>query len=485
MNPLLMISAVALATAALTGCDTAPSKDNSTNTPATPANSTMTVEAAKQGHIISVGDVHEYRLANGLKILIKEDQRAPIVISQIWYKTGSSYESNGTTGVAHVLEHMMFKGTDKLGPNEFSRIISANGGRENAFTGQDYTAYFQQLEKSRLPISFELEADRMANLNLRVEDFAKEVNVVMEERRMRTDDKPRSLTYEHFAATAFVNSPYHHPIIGWMDDLENMNVDDMRNWYKDWYAPNNAILVVAGDVEHQAVFELAKKFYGPVKARPIPTLKPQKEFEQKGIRRIVVKAPAQVPYMLMGYKVPVVMTAEIEWEPYALEMLASVLDAGESSRFAKQLVRGIQVATSVGAGYDLYSRLDDLFLFDGTPAKGKTVEDLENAIRAQIATLKTELVSQAELDRIKAQVVASKVYEKDSVFYQAMQIGTLATVGLDWQLMDKFVERLRAVTPEQVQAVAQKYLIDDHLTVAVLDPQSTPVAANGGHPNAL
>jgi zinc protease len=165
-------------------------------------------------------------------------------------------------------------------------------------------------------------------------------------------------------------------------------------------------------------------------------------------------------------------------------MLASILDAGESSRFAKELVRGTQVATSVGAGYDLYSRLDELFLFDGTPSKGKSVEDLENAIREQIETLKTKLVDQAELDRIKAQVVASKVYEKDSVFYQAMQIGTLATVGLDWQLMDQFVERLRAVTPEQVQAVAKKYLIDDHLTVAVLDPQSTSVAATGGHAHA-
>ncbi len=484
MNPLSKISAAALTAAALTGCATGLSKNDSAEMSASSA--ALSAGAGKTGHIVTIGDVHEYRLANGLQILIKEDHRAPVVVSQIWYKTGASYESNGTTGVAHVLEHMMFKGTKTLGPNEFSRIIAANGGRENAFTGQDYTAYFQQLEKSRLPISFELEADRMANLNLRAEDFAKEVKVVMEERRMRTDDKPRSLTYEHFAATAFVNSPYHQPIIGWMNDLENMNVDDMRNWYKDWYAPNNATLVVAGDVDAKAVFELAQKTYGKVSARPIPTLKPQTDFEQKGIKRIVVKAPAQVPYMLMGYKVPVVATAKTDWEPYALEMLANVLDAGESSRFAKELVRGQQIATSVGAGYDLYSRLDNLFIFSGTPAKGKTIDELEKAIRAQIQKIKTEPVNQAELDRIKAQVVASKVYEKDSLFYQAMQMGTLATVGLDWQLMDQFVERLRAVTPEQVQAVAKKYLIDDYLTVAVLKPQSTPApaAANGGHSHA-
>jgi len=268
-----------------------------------------------------------------------------------------------------------------------------------------------------------------------------------------------------------------------MDDLENMNVDDMRGWYANWYAPNNATLVVAGDVEHKAVFELAKKYYGPVKARPVPVLKPQREFKQRGVRRITVKAPAQVPYFVMGYKIPVVKTAEVEWEPYAIDMLAGILDGGASARFARELVRSQQVATSVNAGYDLYTRLDSLLLFDGTPAKGKTVEDLEQAIREQFERLKTELVSQNELDRIKAQVVASKVYEKDSIFYQAMQIGTLETVGLDWRLMDEYVDRLRAVTPEQVQAVAKKYLIDDHLTVAVLEPQSTDAhtpAVNGG-----
>lgn len=480
-----VVTAAALSAVVLTGCVTAPGKEAATDVPA----AITTAAVSKEGHISSEHGVHEYRLANGLKILIKEDHRAPVVVSQIWYKVGSSYEDNGTTGVAHVLEHMMFKGTHKHGPNEFSRIIAANGGRENAFTGQDYTAYFQQLEKSRLPISFELEADRMANLNLRAEDFAKEVQVVMEERRMRTDDKPRSLTFEQFAATAFVNSPYHHPIIGWMDDLKNMDVDDLRAWYKTWYIPNNATLVVAGDVDPQAVFELAKKYYGPVKPRPVATVKPQHEIEQRGIKRITVKAPAQLPYLIMGYQMPVVKTAAEEWEPYAIDMLASILDGGESARFARELVRGQEVASSVSAGYDLYSRLDDQLLFDGTPANGKTIADLEQAIRAQIERLKTEPVNEEELDRIKAQVVASKVYEKDSIFYQAMQIGTLETVGLDWRLMDQYVDKLRAVTPQQVQAVAKKYLIDDHLTVAVLEPQPNQsanhaAASNGGQSHA-
>ena len=424
--------------------------------------------------------VHEFMLDNGMKILVKEDHRAPVVVSQVWYKAGSSYEQNGTTGVAHVLEHMMFKGTQKYGPNEFSKIIAENGGRENAFTGQDYTAYFQQLEKSRLPISMELEADRMVNLNMAAEEFAKEIQVVMEERRMRTDDKPKSKTYEQFIATAYVNSPYQHPIIGWMDDLKNMTVDDAQKWYNDWYAPNNATLVVVGDVDPQQVLATAKQYYGKLPARDIPKIKPQIEVEQQGVRRIVVKEPAQLSYLLMGYKVPVVKTAEHDWEPYALEMLAYVLDGGDSSRFTKELIRGKAMAASIGAGYDIFSRLGELFLFDATPAQGYTVDDMEKAIRDQIKRLKTELVSKKELDRIKNQIVAAKVYEQDSIFYQAMQMGTLETVGLDWRLMDQFVEKIRAVSPEQIQQVAKKYLVDERLTVAVLDPQpiNNKTAAN-------
>ncbi|MFV2057430.1 MAG: M16 family metallopeptidase, partial [Thiohalomonadales bacterium] len=393
------------------------------------------------------------------------------VVSQIWYKAGSSYEKNGTTGVAHLLEHMMFKGTQKHGPNEFSRIIAENGGRENAFTGPDYTAYFQRLEKSRLAVSFELEADRMQGLNLSEEEFKKEIKVVMEERRMRTDDKPRSVTYEQFAAAAFVNSPYHHPVIGWMDDLKSMTVQDAQDWYDSYYAPNNATLVVVGDVDPQEVYALAKKYYGPLEARKIPPLKPQIEIPQVGKRSITVKAPAKVPYLVMGYKVPVVATAKIEWEPYALEMLANVLDGGESARFNKNIVRGSQIASRVGAGYDIYSRLADLFIIDGTPAQGKTVDELQVAIMEQIDMVKTELVAAHELERIKTQIIASKVYEKDSIFYQAMQIGTLETVGLDWRLMDDFVDKLRSVTAEQVKQVANKYLVDSGLTDARLDPQ--------------
>jgi len=423
-------------------------------------------------------NTHEKILANGLKVIVKVDKRAPVVVSQVWYKVGSSYEYDGITGVSHVLEHMMFKGTKKHPPGEFSKIIAENGGRENAFTGRDYTAYFQQLEKRRLPISFELEADRMRNVVLLEEEFKKEIQVVMEERRMRTEDNPQALTYEQFSATAYVNSGYHWPIIGWMNDLENMDVDDLAKWYQTWYVPNNATVVVVGDIEPNEVFALAEKHYGPIPAGKVNRPKPRIERKQRGKRFVEVKAPAKVPYMLMGYQTASIGDAEHDWEPYALEVLAGVLDGGISARMEKHLVREQQIAASIGVGYDAFTPGKELFMFSGTPANNYDVKDLENAIRKQIKIISETMVEDKELDRVKAQVIAGKVYEKDSIFYQAMSIGTLETTGLGWRLAEKYVDNIKKVTKEQIQTVAKKYLIDDYLTIGVLNPQVIQQANN-------
>ena len=429
------------------------------------------VSALAGNWALASAEVKEFKMANGMKVLVKEDHRAPIVVSQVWYKVGSSYEYSGVTGVSHVLEHMMFKGTNKHPAGEFSRIIAENGGRENAFTGKDFTAYFQQLEKSRLKVSFEMEADRMRNLTLPEKEFKKELAVVIEERRMRTEDKATALTSEQFYATAFTNHPYHQPIIGWMNDLENLQVADIKSWYQKFYAPNNATLVVAGDVNARDVFELAKTYFADLEPSDIASTKPRLDAEQKGERRISVKAPARLPYMIMGYKVPSYKTAKEDWEPYALEALAYVLSGGSSSRFTKSLVRKQQIAVNADTGYGLFSRLDELFLIDGTPAAGVSIKKLEQAINKELEKVKTTLVTQKELERIKAQAVAEKVYEKDSLFYQAMQIGMLETVGLDWRKNGEYTQRIRQVTAEQIQKVAKKYLVKDTLTVAVLDPQ--------------
>ena len=424
--------------------------------------------------------VQEQVLANGMKILVKEDHRAPVVVSQVWYKVGSSYEPGGITGISHMLEHMMFKGTQQYPAGEFSRIIAEQGGQENAFTGNDYTAYFQTLEKSRLEISFKLEADRMRNLDLKAEELEKELQVVTEERRMRTEDKPRAKMQEQFNAVAFANSPYKNPVIGWPSDIANYKVDDLQAWYQQWYAPNNATLVVVGDVDAGQVVKLAEQYFAGLKPSEIKPLKPQAEIEQKGIRKLTVKAPAKLPYLMMGYKVPVLNTAKPEWEAYALEVLAGILDGGNGARLSTRLVRGKEIAVSAGTGYDMTSRLPDMFLLEATPAEGKNVFDLEYALKEEVYQLQNELVSQDELQRIKAQVLANDIYQKDSNFYQAMQLGLLETVGIGWQKADAYVRNINKVTAEQVREVARKYLIDDSLTVAYLDPQPITEAPKTG-----
>lgn len=420
--------------------------------------------------VSEAANVSERILKNGLKIIVKEDHRSPVVVSQVWYKVGSSYESGGITGISHMLEHMMFKGTEQHPAGEFSRIIAENGGEENAFTGADYTAYFQTLESSKLAVSFELEADRMANLQLSADELKKELQVVTEERRMRTDDNPQAKMQEQFMAMAHSNSPYKNPVIGWPSDIENYRVEDLQAWYRRWYAPNNATLVVVGDVHSQVVFALADRYFGSLAPRSIEVLKPQKEIEQQGRRSMTIKLPAKLPYLLMGYKTPVLKTAEQNWVPYALEVLAAVLDGGNSARLATTLVRGSQVAMSVGASYDFASRLSDLFVLEGAPAEGKTVWDLEMALKNEITKLQIHLVDDMELQRIKAQVLAKAVYEKDSNFYQAMQLGLLETVGLGWAVAEEYKDKINQVTAEQVRDVVRRYLVEDKLSVAYLEP---------------
>jgi len=427
--------------------------------------------SATQAQAKPSDNTHEYTFANGLKLIVKEDHRAPVLVSQVWYKVGSTYEHDGITGISHALEHMMFKGTKKFPDGAFDRIVSDNGGRHNAFTSQDYTGYYQEFEKSRLEVSFELEADRMRNLLLPEDEFKKEIRVVMEERQLRTEDNPQALTYEQFNAAAFVNSSSRIPVVGWMNDLQNMTIDDLRAWYEQWYAPNNATVVVAGDVDPDEVYALAKKYFAPIKPSTIKQPKPRQEIKQSGIRKIIVKAPAELPYFILGYKTPSLLTADDQSDAYALAVLSAVLDGGNSSRFAKKLIRGSAIAANVSTGYRLHSRSGTLFRIDGTPAQGKTINELISAINDEIALLKTELVSKKELDRIKAQVVASEVYQRDSISSQASTLGALESIGLDWRIIDKFVDKITAVSAEDIQRVAKKYFVEDTLTIAELDPQ--------------
>lgn len=424
-----------------------------------------------------------YQLSNGMKILVIENDRAPVMVSQVWYKVGASYEHDGITGISHVLEHMMFKGSEKYPAGQFSEIIAANGGEENAFTGQDYTAYFQKISNDKLELCIEMEADRMRNILFDEQEFSKELEVVKEERRLRTDDKPTALTYEHFNAVAFTNSPYRRPIVGWMEDLNTLTVDDARQWYDKWYAPNNATLVVAGDVDAEEVFRLAKQYFGPIPRSEIAELKPRYETKQLGTRRLNVALPAKIPFLIMGYKVPI-LTADIidteqEQELYALAVLAGVLDGGSSARFSKNLVRGQEIANSASASYGMSARHETLFVVSVVPNDGVELDVLEFALREQLDIIKTQKPGEKELDRVKAQVVAAQVYKQDSTFYQAMEVGMLDAIGLPWTIKDEYVNKILAVTAEQVQQVANKYLRDERLTVAELEP--LPIVGKAGN----
>lgn len=421
--------------------------------------------------------VFERVLANGLKVVVQEDHRAPVVVQQVWYKAGSMDETTGKTGVAHVLEHLMFKGTKAVPAGEFSKRIAAMGGRENAFTNNDYTAYFQQLQRDKLPMAMKLESDRMHNLKLSAKEFAQEIKVVMEERRLRTDDQPASLLYEKMQAVVFQEHPYQHPVVGWMSDLQAMTVKDAQDWYRRWYAPNNATLVVVGDVDAKQVFALAQRYYGGIPKQAQPPRREFNEPAQTGIKRLVVKAPAELPQIVMGYRVPVVVDVQQDWKPYALQILAGVLDGSEAARLNKALVREQKIASAAGAGYDPTSRGPGLFMFEATPSEGKTAAEVETALRQEMARVMKDGISAAELARVKAQVLAGEVYKRDSVFYQAMQIGQMECIGLGHQSLPVMLEKLQAVTAEQVQQVAREFLQDDNLTVAVLDPQPLPKQA--------
>ena len=413
----------------------------------------------------------EHTLDNGMKIIVREDHRAPVMVSQVWYRVGSSYEHAGVTGVSHVLEHLMFKGTPKVPSGEFSKLISQYGGSENAFTSYDYTGYYQIMSANNLPLSLELEADRMTNAIMPDDEFAKEIMVVKEERRLRTDDKPNSVAYERFIAAAYLSSGYHNPVIGWMHDLDNMTAQDARDWYKKWYVPNNAILVVVGDVKATEVFELAAQYFGPIPKGTTPKRPLNKEVTGLGERRLSVDIPAQVPALYIGYNTPGINTAENPNDIYALRMLAGVLDGGYSARIETEMVRNQRITTSAGAGYGGFSLGDTLFYLSGVPAEGHTIAQLETAFEEQIDRLQTELAEPEELERVKAQIISGLVYQQDSISSQANQIGRMESIGRSWKEADEMLDKLSAVTPEQIQAVARKYLIDANKTVAILNPQ--------------
>jgi zinc protease len=433
---------------------------------------------------LSASQTQQFTLANGMTLIVKPDRRAPTVAHMLWVRVGSMDEVDGTSGVAHVLEHMMFKGTPTLKPGEFSRRIAALGGRDNAFTSRDTTAYHQQIPASRLEDVMRLEADRFANTQWGDDEFKREIEVVKEERRTRTEDSPRAQLYEAANAVTFTAAAYRRPIIGWMSDLDAMTPDDVRSFYRKWYVPSNAAVVITGDVDVAKAKALAEQYYGVIPAAATPLRKPRLEPVQAGMKRLEHKASASQAYVSLMFKVPQMDAnglADMPADPsllsnsqdaLALTVLSAVLDGYSGARLDRALTQGEgRIADSAGAYNGLLGRGPQVFVLDGVPAQGKTAQQVIDALRQQVAQIAQNGVNEAELNRVKTQWVAGEIYKLDAIFNQARELGSHWVNGFPLDASTRLVARLRKVSAAEVQSVAARYFGDDQLTQAVLVPQ--------------
>jgi zinc protease len=424
------------------------------------------------------GNVFETVLPNGLKVILLENHKAPLVTFQVWYRVGSRNEAWGKTGLSHMLEHMMFKGTERVGPEEFSRTIQENGGNDNAFTSYDYTAYFENLNADRVQVAIDLEADRTQNLVLREEDFRTERMVVMEERRLRTEDNPQAILVEQIMATAFQIQPYRWPIIGWMEDIARFTLDDLKTYYKTYYNPVNTFLVVVGDFKKEELLAKIEKAFGSYPKGVAPEQQKDVDPPQMGERRIFVKKEAQLPFLVMGYHVPNLR----EPDSYVLEIIATILSGGKSSRLYQSLVREKRLVLSADADHALTSRDPSLFTLSADLLPGKEVAEVEKALDQEVERLQREPVGKQELEKAINQLEASFIFTQDSLFYQAMLLAR-HEIALSWKTIDDYLPSIRKVSPEDIQRVAKKYLIPDNRTVGILVPlppkEGKPAPAGG------
>lgn len=446
--------------------------------------------ASVAGSVQTAAQVHQFTLGNGMSLIVKPDRRAPTAVHMLWVRVGSIDEVDGASGVAHVLEHMMFKGTPSVKPGEFSRRVAALGGRENAFTSRDATAYHQQVPAQRLREVMALEADRFARNAWPDEEFHRELAVVKEERRQRVDDSPRAQLYEMAQAVMFSASPYRRPIIGWMSDIESLTPQDVRDFHARWYVPANAAVVIAGDVDVEQVRRWAEETYGAIPARAVPERKPRAEPPQTGPRRLEHHARSSQGYLSLMFKVPQVQPADLaadvmppgpSRDALALTVLAAVLDGYSGARLDRALTQGPgRLAHSVGAYNGLYGRGPQVFVLDGVPVEGRSAEELGRALRAQVAEVAAQGVNEAELQRVKTQWIASETYKLDAVFSQARELGSHWLLGFPLDASARLVRQLQGITAQEVQSVAQRYFGDQQSTLAVLVPQArTPAPSQG------
>ncbi len=409
--------------------------------------------------------VVEKTLANGMKVLLLEDHKAPVAVVQVWYRVGSRNEELGKTGLSHLLEHLMFKGTPTTGPEEYSKIIQRNGGNDNAFTNNDNTTYFAQIASDRVGVVLTLEADRMRNLSFAEEQFAPEHHVVIEERRLRTEDNPVSELFETISAAAYTAHPYGWPIVGWMSDLRQATRDDALEYYRRHYTPANAFLIVVGDFSSDALLADIETRFGAIENGPLPPQVRASEPVQQGERRVTLRRPAQLPFLALAHHTPNLKSQDAP----ALEVLASVLSGGKSARLHKHLVYEKRIALDVGASYDFTSLDPGQLVVYGQPLPGKSVATLEKELLRELQQLQEYPVSEQELQKAKNGIEAEAVLAQDSNFYQGMMLGQFEIAG-DWKQIDEYLPKIRNVSADDVQRVARAYLRADNRTVGILDP---------------
>jgi zinc protease len=411
-------------------------------------------------------EVYETTLENGLKVLLLPQHKAPVVTFHVWYRVGSRNELPGRTGLAHLMEHMMFKGTKRVGGQTYSQLIRKNGGRDNAFTSQDYTGYFVTMAADRIHLPLTLEPDRMVNLLLNPEEVERERAVVMEERRLRTEDDPASALGEEARAVAFKAHPYKNPVIGWMEDIERLSREDLEAFYRTYYGPNNAVVVVVGDFDRAELLPRLREAFGPIPRSPAPPPVRSAEPPQKAERRVLlVRQDAQLPVVMVAYHVPTLTHPD----SYALEVLEVLLAGGRSARLHRHLVYEQQLALGAAAYYDRISADPDLFVLYATAGPGRTAGELEQALYAELDRFKAEAVSARELDKAKNQIEASFVFSQDSIFSLARQLASHEIVA-GWRYWTAYLPGIRAVTGEDVRRVARTYFNQENRTVGVLLP---------------
>jgi zinc protease len=405
-------------------------------------------------------------LDNGLRVLLIEDARSPIVSFQVWYRVGSRNEHRGATGIAHFLEHLMFKGTPSHGPKQFARLVEQNGGQDNAFTSQDVTSYYVDIAADKLDLVIDLEADRMQNLLLDPKEINSERQVVIEERRTRTEDDPSGFLGEEVSSIAFKAHPYGVPIIGWMDDIKRITPDEIRAFYKTYYVPNNAIVAAVGAFRADDALEKIKRRFGRIPRGKVPPAMLAVEPLQNGERRVIVKKQAELPIVYMAWHVP----NHRSDDSVPLEVLSTILAGGRASRLYRDLVYQRQLALEAGGDNSYFSVDPNLFWFWATPMPGQTPEKLEAELSAHMERLKTEPVTDEELTRAKNQIEAAFVYQEDSIHQRASLLARFELIG-GYAMKDSFLAKVRAVSATDLTRVARAWFDPDKKSVGVLLPK--------------